>query len=70
MMNKVEMMIEEFENNNKVIGNVKLADGTVQSIEMCYSLNNIVAIEVIDLEQYEANGYNVDGLVGQWMEVK
>ena len=70
MMNKVEMMIEELENNNKVVGNVKFADGTVQSIEMCDELDDVVAIEAIDLEQYEANGYDVDGLRGTWMEVK
>lgn len=70
MMNKVEMMIEELENNNKVVGNVKFVDGTVQSIEMCDELDDVVAIEAIDLEQYEANGYDVDGLQGTWMEVK
>ena len=48
--------------NNKVVGNVKFADGTVQSIEMCDELDDVVAIEAIDLEQYEANGYGVDGL--------
>lgn len=70
MMNKVEMMIEELENNNKVVGNVKFADGTVRSVEMCDDLDDVVAIEAIDLEQYEANGYDVDGLQGTWMEVK
>lgn len=69
-MTRTEMMINELENNGKVIGNVKFADGTIESIEMVEDLEQVVAIEAIELDAYEQNGYDVEGLVGQWMEVK
>lgn len=70
MANKVEMMIEELENNGKVIGNVKYEDGRIESIEMADDLDGVVALEVIELVDYENNGYDVEGLTGTWMEVK
>jgi len=69
-MLNMEMMIEELENNGKVIKNVKYANGDICNIEMTDSFENIVALEVVDLDEYEANGYDTDGLNGEWINLQ
>lgn len=69
-MTKLEMVlntIETIEESN-VIVNVKL-NGEVVSIEMVDEdeMENIEAFEVVTVEAFEANGYDVDGLVGEWI---
>ena len=66
-MTRVEMKIEELENNGKVIKNVKFEDGKVMNIEMVESFEYADGLEYVDLDAYEANGYSTEGLEGNWI---
>ncbi|MBQ0112145.1 MAG: hypothetical protein KBT03_03355 [Bacteroidales bacterium] len=65
-----EVMMEMLEESGKVIKSVKYTDGTVLDIEMVEDMENVIAFEVVELDAYEANGYDVDGLATAWMEVQ
>lgn len=65
-----EVMMEMLEESGKVIKSVKYTDGTVLDIEMVEDMENVIAFEVVELDAYEANGYDVDGLTTAWMEVQ
>lgn len=60
-------MMEQLEDNGKVIKSVKFEDGSIVDIEMVDSLEGAVAFEVVALEDYEANGYDVDGCATNWV---
>lgn len=65
-----EVMMEMLEEGGKVIKSVKYTDGTVLDIEMVEDVENVIAFEVVELDAYEANGYDVNGLATAWMEVQ
>lgn len=65
-----EVMMEMLEESGKVIKSVKHTDGTVLDIEMVEDMENVIAFEVVELDAYEANGYDVEGLATAWMEVQ
>lgn len=71
-MKNVEMVIERIEEleESNVIVNVKI-NGEVVSFEMVEEDNmaNIEAFEVATVEAYEENGYETEGLVGEWVEL-
>ena len=70
-MTKYEMVnnkIEELE-ANFVIANVRLENGTIESIEAIEELESIVAFEVVTVDAYEENGFDVEGLEGEWVEL-
>lgn len=71
MTSMIDRMIERFDEleNEYVIKNVKLADGTIEPIEINEDFGGIVEVEVIKIEEYEANGYDTEGLDGQWIEL-
>lgn len=71
MMNRVEMVnnkIEAMENEGFVVVAVKLVDGEIVEIEMMDDMvaENTVAFGVVDVEAYEANDYEVEGLELTW----
>lgn len=70
MMAEVMMEMEMLEESGKVIKSVKYTDGTVLDIEMVEDMENVIAFEVVELDAYESNGYDVDGLATAWMEVQ
>lgn len=63
-------MVEMLENNGMVIKNVKFADGTVMDIEEVEGLEGAVAFEVVSLEEFENNGYDVEGCSTKWVDVQ
>lgn len=72
MMNRIEMVnnkIEELENNDMVIVNV-IANGEAVSIEMATEEELAIAtgLEVVTVEAYEENGYDVEGLATETIE--
>lgn len=69
MMNQVEARIEELENNGMVIVNLVLADGSKVNVEMSDGSEEVVAFEVVTVDEYEENGYDVDGLEIQVVEM-
>ena len=70
MMNqKVEMRIEELENEGFVIVNLVMADGSKVDVEMSDGTEDAVALEVVTVDAYEANGYNTDGLEVEAVEL-
>ena len=63
MMNQmVEARIEELENNGMVIVNLVLADGSKVDMEMSDGSEDVAAFEVVAVDVYEENSYDVDGL--------
>ena len=71
-MTRYEMVnskIEELEAKDFVIANVRLEDGTIESIEAIEELEKVVALEVVTLDAYEDNNFDVEGLEGEWIEL-
>lgn len=68
MNNNIGARIEELENNGMVIVNLVLADGSKVDVEMSDGSEDVVAFEVVTVEQYEGNGFEVDGLEVQVVE--
>lgn len=62
----VEKRIEELENQGFVIKSLKI-EGKEVDIEMVEDVEMATSICVVDIDQYEANGYTTDGLVGIWL---
>lgn len=62
MMKDTEMRIEELENDGYVVVNLITVDGQVVAIEMSDGTEEVVAFEVVTVDEYEANGYEVEGL--------
>ncbi len=60
--NTVEARIEELENSGMVIVNVVTFENSRINIEYWDGKGAIMYFECITVEQYEANGYEVDGL--------
>ena len=59
----LENRIENLENNGWVIANLVLANGTKVNFEMSDGTEeNVVAFEVVHCSEYEANGYEVEGI--------
>lgn len=58
----LENRIEKIENSGWVIVNLVLADGTKVNFEMSDGTEDAVAFEVVHVSEYEANGYEVEGL--------
>lgn len=59
----LENRIEKLENNGWVIVNLVLANGEKVNFEMSDGTEeNVVAFEVVSVEDYEENGYEVEGL--------
>lgn len=65
----VERIIENLEENGSVVVNVRMASGEELSFEMVEDLEDVVALEVVALEDYEENGYEAEGLESYWYEV-
>jgi len=65
----MENKIEKLEDEGLVVKAVKYLDGSVEAYEMVEDMEGVVAVEVVTLEAYEANGYEADGLAGEWVEV-
>ena len=64
----VEQKIESFENDGMVIKSVKAVDGEIYLFEDYeYDLDLIVEVEVVDLQDYEENGFDVEGLDAKWI---
>ena len=64
----VEQKIESFENDGLVIKSVKTVDGEVYLFEYYeYDLDLVVEVEVVDLQDYEENGFDVEGLDTKWI---
>ena len=64
----VEQKIESFENDGMVIKSVKTVDGEVYLFEDYeYDLDLVVEVEVVDLQDYEENGFDVEGLYAKWI---
>lgn len=60
--------IDEIE-ERYVIKNVKLVDGTIESIETVdENVGDIVEVEIIGIEEHEANGFDVEILNGKWIK--
>lgn len=75
-MTKYEMVmqkIEELENNDTVVGAIKLDDGTVVTMEEMIIpdkyYNRAIALGTVSVEEYEENGYELDGLEYTWVEL-
>lgn len=73
-MKRYEMVmskIEEFENNDTVVGAIRLDDGTVVSMEEVLieeeTFERAVALGTVSVEEYEENGYECDGLEYTWV---
>lgn len=63
-----EQQIENLENNGKVIKNVKTANGNICLFEEFeQDIENIIAIEVVGLQDYEENGFDCCDLQGEWV---
>ena len=60
--------IEELENNGYVVVDVRLADGRQMSIEEYEEDVEVVAVTVVTADEYEANGYDVEGLQAKEVE--
>ena len=59
----LENRIENLENSGWVIVNLVLANGTKVNFEMSDGIEeNVVAFEVVQITDYEDNGYEVEGL--------
>ena len=59
----LENRIENLENSGWVIVNLVLANGTKVNFEMSDGTEeNVVAFEVVQITDYEDNGYEVEGL--------
>ena len=59
----LENRIENLENRGWVIVNLVLANGTKVNFEMSDGTEeNVVAFEVVQITDYEDNGYEVEGL--------
>lgn len=70
-MTRAEEMINMLEDEGYVVVSVRYADDTVVSFEVVEDdMADVVAIEVVTVDDYESNGYEVDGLETQWMEVR
>lgn len=65
--------IEELENNDTVVGAIKLDDGTVVTMEEMIIpdeyYNRTIALGTVSIEEYDENGYELDGLEYTWIEL-
>ena len=61
--------IEALENQNMVIRSVRYANGDEIDIVFADSVEGVVAVETVDLADYEANGFDADGLPGTWRNI-
>lgn len=64
--------IVELENNDTVVVAMKLEDGTIKYMEeIIDGVDYQMAIELatVSVEEYEANGYETDGLELKWIEL-
>ena len=73
-MNKYETVmrgIEELENNDIVVGAIRLDDGTEISMEEMLiereMFERTIALGTVSVSEYEENGYELDGLEYTWM---
>lgn len=59
----LENRIEKIENSGWIIANLVLANGEKVNFEMSDGTEeNVVALEVVSVSNYEENGYEVEGL--------
>ena len=64
--------IVELENNDTVVVAMKLEDGTIKYMEeITDGVDYQMAIELatVSVEEYEANGYEADGLELTWLQL-
>lgn len=54
------------EDQGLVVRAVRYADGEELDIVFADDLEGVVAVETVDLADYEANGFDADGLPGTW----
>ena len=64
-------VIDSMENQGYVVKSVMFEDGTVMDFEMVDgNEEEIVSVEVVSVSDYEANGYDVEGLEGEWRSAR
>lgn len=75
-MRKYEMVmqkIEELENNDTVVGAIRLDDGTELCMEEVLieeeTFERTVALGTVSVHEYEENGYELDGLEYIWVQL-
>lgn len=75
-MTKYKMVmqkIEEFERNDIVVGAIRLDDGTELCMEEVLieevTFNRVVALGTVSVDEYEENGYELDGLEYKWVQL-
>lgn len=69
-MTRAEEMMEVLENEGYVIVSAEYVDGIKVEIEYVDDdMADVVAFEVVTLEDYENNGYDVEGLETERKEV-
>lgn len=65
--------IEELENDDTVVGAIRLDDGTVLCMEEVLieeeMFNRTVALGTVSVKEYEDNGYELDGLEYTWIRL-
>jgi len=69
----VMQKIEELENDDTVVGAIRLDDGTEVSMEEMLieeeMFERTVALGTVSVDEYEENGYELDGLEYTWVQL-
>ena len=70
-MDRFYDVVDALENAGKVVKSVMFEDGTTRDIEeVCGNEDKIISVETVPVGEYEANGYDVNGLEGEWSSIK
>lgn len=70
-MDRFYDVVDALENAGKVVKSVTFEDGTVMDFEMVDgNEEEIISVEVVSVSDYEANGYDVEGLKGEWRSIR
>lgn len=70
-MDRFYDVVDALENAGKVVKSVMFEDGTTMDIEeVCGNEDKIISVETVPVDAYEANGYDVSGLKGEWSSIK
>lgn len=65
----VQNKIEELENNDLVVGYVLFDNGIWRELSLVEDLENVIALGILTIEEYEENGYDLEGLIAVWVEL-
>lgn len=70
-MDRFYDVVDALENASKVVKSVMFEDGTVMDFETVGgNEEEIVSVEVVSVSDYEANGYDVEVLEGEWRSIR